>query len=377
MNSFDTYILKVSGRCNLNCSYCYMYNHIDQTWREQPKMMSKGVIDSLALRIAEHGFRYKIDLIKVSFHGGEPLLMGRTQMQYLVDALNDKLKPYGIGLEITLQTNGVLLSTEWADFFLHNNISIGLSLDGPIEVQDKRRIDHAGNGSYMQVLENIIRIKKSFPTKKIFKKVLAVIDVDSQPKEIFHHLVSLGFTDIDFLLPEGNYEIFPDGKKTVDSIEYGLWLKSAFDEWFTLNNPKIQIRTMKIILARLLGKNISLDSIGGEPVNIVTIETNGDLEPLCVFKSVQHGITKTGVNVLSHKIDDLLKSRMIKLQLQDTRHLPKACRKCKYMKVCGGGYLPHRYSSRKQFDNPSVYCRDLFSLIEHIENKAINVLGET
>jgi uncharacterized protein len=50
------------------------------------------------------------------------------------------------------------------------------------------------------------------------------------------------------------------------------------------------------------------------------------------------------------------------------------CRGCPVRAVCGGGYLPHRYSSRNGFDNPSVYCRDLMKLIVHIQARVLTTL---
>jgi len=38
------------------------------------------------------------------------------------------------------------------------------------------------------------------------------------------------------------------------------------------------------------------------------------------------------------------------------------------MNACGGGYLPHRFSKENGYDNPSVYCDDLYAIYEHIES---------
>jgi uncharacterized protein len=38
------------------------------------------------------------------------------------------------------------------------------------------------------------------------------------------------------------------------------------------------------------------------------------------------------------------------------------------MFACGGGYLPHRYSSKNGYDNPSVYCDDLYSMFENMQS---------
>ena len=36
------------------------------------------------------------------------------------------------------------------------------------------------------------------------------------------------------------------------------------------------------------------------------------------------------------------------------------------MNACGGGYLPHRFSTKDGYDNPSVYCDDLYSMFENM-----------
>jgi uncharacterized protein len=38
------------------------------------------------------------------------------------------------------------------------------------------------------------------------------------------------------------------------------------------------------------------------------------------------------------------------------------------MNACGGGYLPHRFSKENGYDNPSVYCDDLYAAFEHIQS---------
>ena len=35
------YVLKVCGRCDLACDHCYVYEHVDQSWRRKPKVMAR------------------------------------------------------------------------------------------------------------------------------------------------------------------------------------------------------------------------------------------------------------------------------------------------------------------------------------------------
>ena len=51
---FNEVVLQPTSLCNLNCSYCYMYNHVDQSYRGRPKFMSMEVFAQLVERIAEH-----------------------------------------------------------------------------------------------------------------------------------------------------------------------------------------------------------------------------------------------------------------------------------------------------------------------------------
>ena len=73
---FRQFILKVHSRCNLSCSYCYVYEMADQAWRDQPNRMSIPVADKVVERIAEHAQKHALMSVDVILHGGEPLLAG-------------------------------------------------------------------------------------------------------------------------------------------------------------------------------------------------------------------------------------------------------------------------------------------------------------
>jgi uncharacterized protein len=49
--------------------------------------------------------------------------------------------------------------------------------------------------------------------------------------------------------------------------------------------------------------------------------------------------------------------------------LSPICQACHEKDICGGGYLPHRYSRVSGFNNPSVWCADILKLIGHIRRK--------
>jgi uncharacterized protein len=353
-----------------------MYNLADQTWKEKPKIMSKEVLSTTAHKIAEHAKKHGLTSVQISLHGGEPLLMGMERIQYLVRSFNRELDDKGIETFFTLQTNGTLLNKEWTEFFIKNKISIGVSLDGVQSIHDSYRVDHSGKGSYAQIIEAINNARTHPDGQHIYKATLSVINLNADPCETLEHLIALGFERMDFLFPDNNYQNFPDGKTSLQSTEYGDWLIKMFDYWFKLNNPLIKIRVFDLIIGMLLGISQGIDAIGGNPVKIAVIETDGEIEPLDVLKSTVNGLTKTGYNVLTNDIDHLEKNLYANLLMKGHENLSPTCLSCKYESVCGGGYLPHRYNINNGFNNPSVYCADLYKLINHIELKLEKLIAQ-
>ena len=82
------------------------------------------------------------------------------------------------------------------------------------------------------------------------------------------------------------------------------------------------------------------------------------------------GATRTQLNIFEHSFEDL-KQCALWVKLYESSLKPcKTCLECDYIQACGGGFLPHRYSAKNGFDNPSVYCEDLKAIFRHIWNRA-------
>jgi uncharacterized protein len=86
------------------------------------------------------------------------------------------------------------------------------------------------------------------------------------------------------------------------------------------------------------------------------------------MKSVFPGAQNIGLNVRLNDLDDVLNNQSIKNRQTGKEGLCFECQNCKIVDICGGGYYPHRFSKLNEFNNPSVYCKDLYKLITHIEN---------
>src|SRR5689334_23669131 len=80
---FRQFIMKIHSRCNLACSYCYVYEMADQAWRQLPGRMSRAVAAQAVRRIGEHARQHGLPSIDVILHGGEPLLAGPEWLTWL------------------------------------------------------------------------------------------------------------------------------------------------------------------------------------------------------------------------------------------------------------------------------------------------------
>lgn len=371
-------VIKVASRCNLNCSYCYMYNLGDNTYLNQPKVMSKKVVDAVISKALTHCKLKKNPYFVFSFHGGEPLLAGKPFFKYFVNQARELFKLEGIDPYFALQTNGVLLTDEWCEHFSALGIEITISLDGDKATNDFYRIDHKGRGSYDRVVKGLKIAQESIhgiPPPG----VLSVIDIHSDPLNLYNHFKKLNIHWFDVNHPDANYDAPPPGYSPSPEITpHADWLIKMFDVWFsdTKENKKPQIRLFEDIVKSTLGSMQSTDALGNHRSEILVIETDGGLEAVDTLKVCGDGFTKNNLNILRNEFDEVFQDDLVELYENSHSMLPAKCLVCPIKDICGGGYIPHRYSSKNGFNNPSIYCNDWLKFILHVRNKVIGLLPE-
>lgn len=360
-------VLKVASRCNLNCEYCYMYNLGDETYKLQPKFMSNEVVNNLFLRLQNYISKNNISDFLFIFHGGEPLLMKPTFYQEFVKKANERFSDQ-ISLDYVIQTNGVLLSSEWCEVLGNLGVKIGISIDGMTERANRLRVNHQGESS---LAETLLGIKNAQESKhlKYLPSILTVINLALNPKDLYQQYKAKNIGNINVLLPDGTYDNLPLGHKLSTNV-YGDWLVELFDYWFydkDKNKPQIGIFNQLINL--ILGGGGIFDSWGGGNNVYLIIETNGDIEPQDSLKSCGDGFTKTQLNVKTHEFEAIFDHQLFKMCIDGQQKLNKKCQNCEVVRVCNGGFITHRYSHISGFDNPSIYCKDLEKLIRHISKR--------
>lgn len=365
-------VTKIASRCNLNCSYCYMYNMGDESYRAQPKFMSAAVMNALVERAVDHCLGHGIDEFTFALHGGEPLLAGRNRVAMLVTLAQQRFSSAGLTVRFALQTNGVLLDDAWCEFLARHSVRVGVSIDVTATAHDRQRVTHQGKGSYSDAVAGF----RTAERHGLRPGLLSVIDLTADPVDTFGHLKELGAEHVDLLLPEGNHVLSPPGKGLRErGTPYADWLLTLFESWWNDPAPGFRIRLFEQIMGATLGARVSADSLGVAENEVLVIETNGDIGPVDVLRVALPGVSTTGISVLDHAFDDALSQHEVSLYHSSHVDLPTQCRRCPINRICGGGYLSHRYGAAG-FDNPSVYCVDLTRLITELRNRALSILPE-
>jgi uncharacterized protein len=362
---FREFILKVHSRCDLSCRYCYVYEMADQSWHDQPRRMSPAVLDQALARIAEHTEVHALPAIRLTLHGGEPLLAGSGFLRSLAlktrATLGDRVK-----VELGLQTNAVLLDAAFLKLFDEFDIHVSVSLDGTEAAHDRHRVHANGKGSHAAVVRSLGELT-SDRFRHLFNGLLCTIDPRNPPVPTYEALLRFGPPAMDFLLPHGNWTAPPPGRISGSAeTPYGDWLCQIFDRWYGAPRQETRVRLFSEIITLLLGGASTLELVGLSPASLVVVETDGSIQQSDLLKSAYEGAAATGLHVMRDSLDSaLLLPGFVARQL-DAQALGAECRSCEIMRVCGGGLFAHRYRAGDGFQNSSVYCPDLTRLINHI-----------
>lgn len=357
----DTVLLKLASRCNLDCSYCYVYHMGDDGWRNQPKQMAPTVVEAAARRLGELG-SIQGHAFSVVFHGGEPLLVGAVRFAEICKVLRRRLPSF---CALHLQTNGMLLSEDILAICAEHEVGISISLDGPASVHDRYRVDHIGGPSHDRVMLGIRRLLAHPAGSSLFTGVLAVVDVAADPDDVYSFLKSTGAPSVDFLYRDGNNDVLPVGKASFVSTEYGDWMGRLLDIYLADPNP-IRIRILDDMLKLLLGGRSQKEGVGLNEYGILIIDTDGSVNKNDTLKSAFLAADRfnTGWSVINDDLRDVVSSAEFEAYFNSQRASAPACLACRDLNICGGGMPAHRWSKANGFENPSIFCADQRRLID-------------
>ncbi|WP_312171142.1 radical SAM protein [Stutzerimonas kunmingensis] len=347
-------IFKIAQRCNINCTYCYVYNMGDDSWAAREKFASAQIVSTLAKRLKEHIDNNELENVHLELHGGEPLLYGVARTRKLLETMISIVGESRV--RFSIQTNGLLLNEEWVDLFHEFSVQVGISIDGPPSLKSSR-VDGAGVDTTPKLLMVLERLRITRPGFR--PGALSVLSDDSDVCGLIEWFPTIGINSFDLLFPLGNRVTPPVGVTNLNLLLENLI--KGFEQWRMLGRHGPRIRLYELMLEGFLGHSIILDALGGDLTALCVVETNGAIGMNDVTRFLGGKYSSDDINILTHTLD----AHSQHFNIPASQRLCEKCQRCEVANACGGGYLPDRFDG-VSFQNPTYYCEVMLGLGQHM-----------
>ena len=357
----NSVLIKPAGPdCNMACDYCFYLEKAELFPESKKHRMSEKVLEETIRQVLTYGGPQ----VSFGWQGGEPTLMG---LDFFKKAVEFQQR-YGRGKTVGngLQTNGILINSDWADFLSQYQFLVGLSLDGPEHIHDKYRRLRGGQNSFEKVVASAKRMLKA----DVAVNALTVINDYSVrfPEEIYSFHKDMGLSYMQFIPclepdPEDREGIAPF---SAPPEEYGSFLCAVYDLWLKdFDGPvaTTSIRFFDSVFHTYVDLPPPECTLLRECGVYVVVEHNGDVYSCDFFVDPEWRLG----NVMEGRLIDMLNSaRQARFGRQKST-LPEACRNCQWLRFCRGG------CPKDRFNNPEdrsldYFCRAYKIFFEHADS---------
>ncbi|MFN0170771.1 MAG: anaerobic sulfatase maturase [Bryobacteraceae bacterium] len=339
-------IKPASAVCNLDCAYCFYLDREADPYKSMPaRRMSTDIVE----RLVDTYLFYSYPNSVFAFQGGEPTLAGLPFFQNLCE-LQKRYGRDGHNVSNALQTNGILLNDDWCDLFRRYNWLIGISIDGPEEINDLYRFNKQGRGTWKQVMRGIETMQKN---KVEFNAlcVLSQANVD-KPREVYKFFRALGIDYIQYI-PLAEFD--HDGNPlpfTITAEQYGRFLTETFDLWWP-ERRRVRIRFFDNIAEALAGQKPGNCTMHETCDSYVVVEYNGDVYPCDFFVE---GHWRLGNVTMDSWSEIARRQTRYNFAVKKTLAHPE-CQVCEYQSICHGGCPKLRHGPHRRFEDLDYFCQ--------------------
>jgi uncharacterized protein len=339
-------IKPASAVCNLDCKYCF---YLDRDADPYKDLAARVMTEDTLERLVDNFLFYSYPASTFAFQGGEPTLAGLKFFQKLVD-FQKRYGRNGQSVSNAMQTNGVLLDKDWCQLFRDYNFLIGISIDGPEEVNDLYRFNKAGHGTWKKVMQGIEVMQK----EKVEFNVLCVLSQSNvhKPKETYKFFKSIGVQYLQFIpLAEFNADGSPM-PFTITPEEYGRFMCEIFELWWP-ERRKTRVRFFDNLAEALAGQKPGSCTLHETCDSYVVVEYNGDIYPCDFFVEKEW---KLGNITMDSFPEIARRQKRYSFAVKKTLAHPE-CQVCEYQTICHGGCPKTRHGVQKRFEDLDYFCQ--------------------
>ncbi len=329
MPNINVLIKPASGMCNIRCSYCFYHDEAQNREIESYGFMSEETLEQVIRKTID----YSDTACTIAYQGGEPTLRGLDFFRKSIEYQN-KYNVRNLKIENAIQTNGISLNDEWAEFLRDNKFLVGISLDGTSFTHDSFRMDGKGEGTFQKVMAAISLMKEY----RVDYNILTVVNALTAKKasQIYEFYKQNGYKYLQFipcLNPIGKseerfpYSLTPKG--------YSQFLKTLFDLWYNdfQKGNIVHIQQFEGYIKMLLRMQPDVCGMSGICSCQHIVEADGEVYPCDFFVLDEY---KLG-NLKQVSFEEINRKRQELQFIEQSAIVHEDCSKCKYYAICRGG----------------------------------------
>ena len=335
-SEFQVFVKPIGSICNLGCRYCY--------YLEKEHLYPEGESFRMPDEVLEEYIVQHIDaspetVIRFSWHGGEPTVLGLDYFRKVVELQRRHLPP-GRRIVNGIQTNGTLLDEDWCSFLAAEGFAVGLSLDGPQEMHDRFRVTKDGRPTHEQTMRGYRLLQEH----GVYTDILCVVNAHNVrfPLQVYRFLREIGAQYISFL---PMVEPDPDTEGGVNPMSvpaeaWGEFLCTVFDEWRDNDIGRVKVQIFEEATRTAFKQEHSLCIFRPTCGDIPVVEHNGD------FYSCDHYVDDEHLlgNITETHLVDLLESPAQRAFGEaKLEALPRYCLECGVRSMCNGECPKNRF----------------------------------
>jgi uncharacterized protein len=352
-----TVIVKVTNACDMKCRYCFI----------EPSVYHKTMKPQTAERVI-HAFLDSDHFESVHFvwHGGEPLLRGRRFFERIFD--EQRACDTRVRFSNSTQTNATHLDDDMLELLLANDVSIGLSLDGPARLNDVSRMAR-GTPRRAPGPAHATTVAAARRLRERGREAGAIVTVNrnnvGDPEAIYAEFRRERIhMKVNPLTRSGLADTPLGADLGVTAEEYGEFLVRLFDVWFDDPEPVISIEPFAQHIARILGQEVAHSCFYTLSCHhfFLGVSPDGDLFPCGMFQgepSFRYG-----------NIEDMAPERVAETVLfgdieEREKRVLQQCSKCAFFDLCYSGCMFHSLKDSRILAEKDYYCAGYKAYFEH------------
>lgn len=337
---FHVIVKPVGDVCNLNCTYCFYKEKSDEGSR-----MSDETLDNLTRKYIEEQPKGCKE-VQFVWQGGEPMLAGLAFYQKALQ-LQEKYRRPDMTITNAIQTNGTLVTNQWADFLRQHQFLVGLSVDGTKALHDNERLYCSGKGSFVKVQQGYIKLQE----RGVQTNILCVVHPNNvaYSTEIYQFLTQkMRATKLQFLPVVGD--------ETIDPTAWGTFLSNVFDLWLKKGLGQVSVQLFDTAYARIASGVETFCVHAHECGNQLVVERNGSVYSCDHYVEPSHYLGC----VDQHSFTEMLNSPLqIDFKRMSAMH-DDVCNGCEIKGLCQSGCPKHRDS-----DHKNKLCSGYYAFYKH------------